>query len=527
MEQIFKHPNNINNLCLLIQTELTKNNIHLNKNIITDNLNSNINQIFSKFNTKKAVKDKYNIYLKQLNNKVIQKSLSMLNNSVSLSQPQSKIQQTQQIQKQKEMKEITNENDFFNPVSDIEENLDNQFNLDNSLMNMLENYEQNPDTELSFEEKMKRLENERSNLLPDEKPQNLNFSAEQNLDDTFNFSAQQIPQTQQISQTQQTQQIPQTFNFSAEQTQNKENKKVTFDLSSSSIQHQTPQQSSYETQQQQQQLSYETQQPQQQSSYEIQQQQQQLQFSSKEKLENETKLNEQMITLNKQISANNQNYEKQILLLNTIKSSLEEINQLQLKYTNSFPEKYIIDSRKLGDKYVNNYSFQLNEPQQISQINFMNMILPYKSYNIYKSTISYKIIETDDIRDIHFELNEYKIEDLEKIFNEHEEIKYDKEKNKFIYDKEKIEFIESDITEQLGLTNDSEVDLNNKKYLDFYINDIFVEKVNIQNFIPFKIDFSDSNETEKTQELIFSFYEENSQSLHEFNNYHLIEFIIS
>ena len=45
--------------------------------------------------------------------------------------------------------------DFFNPISDIEENLDNQFNIDNNLLNILENYEENDDSNLSFEEKMK------------------------------------------------------------------------------------------------------------------------------------------------------------------------------------------------------------------------------------------------------------------------------------------------------------------------------------------------------------------------------------
>ena len=51
----------------------------IDKNVINNNVNNNVNQIYSKFNEKKAIKDKYNIYLKQLNNKVIQKSLLMLN----------------------------------------------------------------------------------------------------------------------------------------------------------------------------------------------------------------------------------------------------------------------------------------------------------------------------------------------------------------------------------------------------------------------------------------------------------------
>ena len=158
MEQIFKHPNNINNLCLLINTELSNKNIILNKDIISNNVNKNINEIFSKFNTKKAVKDKYNVYLKQLNNKVIQKSLLMLNAmSNSLNQNQN---QNQNIQKKKE-----EENDFFNTLSQIEDNLDDQFNLDNNLLNILENYEENEESNLSFEDKMKKMENERSNLL--------------------------------------------------------------------------------------------------------------------------------------------------------------------------------------------------------------------------------------------------------------------------------------------------------------------------------------------------------------------------
>ena len=543
MEQIFKHPNNINNLCLLIQTELSKNNVPVNKTTVSENVNSNINHIFSKFNSKKAVKDKYNIYLKQLNNKVINKSLTMLSSQPS-QESQLFMQQTQQNlpileQQQPEINEQTNEskinsieeNDFFNPLPDIEENLDNQFNVDNGLVDILENYEENEDTQLSFEEKMKKLENERSGLIPDEKQnQNQNqFPAKQqpfisnNIEkqNQNQFPAKQQPFISNNIQQQNQNQFPvkqQPFNPNNIQQQNqnqfpakqqhfnpnknnnvfipeKPKKKVSFDILSGE---QTLNNNFNTTTQN--------------NNYNI-----------SDNLENEIKLNEQMVCLNKQITTNNKNYENQILLLNTIKNNLNEINQLQLKYTNSFPEKYVIDSRKLGDKYVNNYSFRLNEPRKISEMNFINMVLPYKRYNIYNSSISYKSIETEEISVIQLKKKDYNKNELINILEQHQ-IEFDEELNKFQYDKGKIEFIETDITEQLGLTNDSEIDLNEKKYLDFYINDTFVEKINIQNFTKFKINFDNNNE--ETKELIFSFYEENSQSLHEFNNYHLIEFII-
>jgi len=249
-------------------------------------------------------------------------------------------------------------------------------------------------------------------------------------------------------------------------------------------------------------------------------------FTKKKKVsfEEQSKLNKQMENLDKQLSLNNNNYERQILLLNTIKDKLNEINQLQYKYIQNFPEKYIIDSRKFGDKYINNYSFKLNEPRKINKINFINMILPFENYNIYKCSISYKNLETDNFETISIEKKHYTIENLKDIFANHN-IVYDEEKNKFIYDKDKIEFIESDITNQLGLSNDCEIDLRNKEYLDFYINDNFVEKINIKEFTKFNINFLNDN-NELTEELIFTFYEENSNYLHDFNNYHLIEFII-
>ena len=153
------------------------------------------------------------------------------------------------------------------------------------------------------------------------------------------------------------------------------------------------------------------------------------------------------------------------------------------------------------------------------------MKLPYKKYNFYKSSISYKDLETEDFQTIYLKKKKFYSEnEIEDLLKEHE-IVFDKETNKFVYDKEKIEFIQSDITEQLGLTNDSEIDLNKKEYLDFYINDTFIEKINLTEFIKFKVDFT--NETEEIKELTFSFYEENSDSLFEFSNYHLIEFVIS
>ena len=145
------------------------------------------------------------------------------------------------------------------------------------------------------------------------------------------------------------------------------------------------------------------------------------------------------------------------------------------KYIQKNYQFYIIDSRKFGDKYINNYSFKLNEARNISEINFINMILPKENYNIYECSISYKNLETDNIDFINLKKGIYDVESIKEIFSKHH-INLDIEENKFKYNKEKIEFIKSEMTEQLGLTNNSEIDLHNKDYLDFYINDNFVEK---------------------------------------------------
>ena len=146
------------------------------------------------------------------------------------------------------------------------------------------------------------------------------------------------------------------------------------------------------------------------------------------------------------------------------------------------------------------------------------MVFPDTKYNFYDSHI------TVNGTDIRIPKGLYTPDSMTELLRRHLDVRYDSLSQRFVLEgTDEIE--ESFAAKKLGLCDTkTTADFGLIQYVDFYINDIFAEKISINNiFFPFKIEFSESV---SSQNLKFSFFEPNSTTPYQFSNSHQIEFLV-
>jgi hypothetical protein len=212
-----------------------------------------------------------------------------------------------------------------------------------------------------------------------------------------------------------------------------------------------------------------------------------------------------------------ENNEKKIMSIMT--QSIDKFRNLKKKMMDSIvDEKCFINSEDFRDPLSNNYSFSLGKNILIKHFYFVNMVFPDTKYNFYDSQI------TVNGTDIRIPKGLYTPESMTELLRRHLDVRYDSLSQRFVLEgSDEIE--ESFAAKKLGLCDTkTTADFGLIQYVDFYINDIFAEKISINNiFFPFKIEFSESV---SSQNLKFSFFEPNSTIPYQFSNSHQIEFLV-
>ena len=206
-------------------------------------------------------------------------------------------------------------------------------------------------------------------------------------------------------------------------------------------------------------------------------------------------------------------------IMSIMTQSIDKFRNMKKKMMDSIvDEKCFINSEDFNDPLSNNYSFSLGKSILIKHFYFVNMIFPDTKYNFYDSHIS---VNGSDIR---IPKGLYTPDSMTELLRRHLDVRYDSLSQRFVLEgTDEIE--ESFAAKKLGLCDTkTTADFGLIQYVDFYINDIFAEKISINNiFFPFKIEFSESV---SSQNLKFSFFEPNSTTPYQFSNSHQIEFLV-
>ena len=209
--------------------------------------------------------------------------------------------------------------------------------------------------------------------------------------------------------------------------------------------------------------------------------------------------------------------EKKIMSIMT--QSIDKFRSMKKKMMDSIvDEKCFINSEDFRDPLSNNYSFSLGKNIPIKHFYFVNMIFPDSKYNFYDSHINI------NGKDIHVPRGLYTPDSMEDLLSKYVDIRYDSGSQKFVFN-DTADVQDSFSAKKLGLCDKkTTADFGLMQYVDFYINDIFAEKISINNiFFPFKIEFSESV---SSQNLKFSFFESSSNTPYQFSNSHQIEFLV-
>jgi hypothetical protein len=420
MNDIYMSEYNIRDITNQVSNELNIQNILTDNQKIKEKTILYMQQIISKFNANKANQAKYNLYLQQMNEKAIKKTIHYFQNE----------------QKQNESFDI-----------------DSQFSSNNELERILKHYEENENDNITFEQRLKMVEKERNSV-------NITNSEENTAPFSHTNKGSVITEDYSYKNTE-------TLKQKSPVKQDQWNNIHTDDL------------------------------------------------------------NKRLIDLENTFSRQKQK------IMDMFHSSIKEMKKTNENYLDSLVYKrFIIDSRKFTNHRINNYSFDIETNNSSNKIGlyFISLTMPCKKYNVSGGSLKY-----NGDREIFFQKGMYAPQDIEDRFNDTNDdpsyhICYDEKTNRYSYDKEKLTFIETPLSNQMLLTETtqddktSSIDMEEKRYVDFYINEEFVEKINLYHFIPFKIEIEKDN-ISKRQTLTYSFKEDNQDIYHNIDKYHILEFI--